>query len=93
MAKIKQVLKHVCVETAKRKRMCHRDRDSHEISSGTQCLVIKDEASSSKRNPAQFYADRPPGDSSFGRTGEVYHGFPQSVQNLWESSVRAVSKQ
>lgn len=50
MAKIKQVLKHVCVETAKRKRMCHRDRDSHEISSGTQCLVIKDEASSSKRN-------------------------------------------
>jgi len=50
MAKVRQVLKHVSVETALRKRICHRDRRGHEIAKGTQCLVIKDESSSSSRN-------------------------------------------
>lgn len=51
MPKVRDVLTHVTVETAKRKRICHRDRvDGHSIPSGIRCLVIKDAATGGSKN-------------------------------------------
>lgn len=50
MAKIKQVLKSVAVEEAKKKRICHRNRKKHAISGGERCLVVRDPSSGGKRN-------------------------------------------
>jgi hypothetical protein len=50
MAKVKQVLKHVSVEAAQRKRKCFRKPNAHEITKGELCLVIKDGASGGKSN-------------------------------------------
>jgi hypothetical protein len=49
MPKVRQVLKHVSVETAQRKRKCHRT-STHAIPKGAICLVIKDEASGGSKN-------------------------------------------
>ncbi len=35
----RDVLKHVCVERAERRRKCHRDK-THSISKGEKCLVV-----------------------------------------------------
>ena len=35
----RDVLKHVCVEIAERRRKCHRDK-KHSISKGEKCLVV-----------------------------------------------------
>jgi hypothetical protein len=50
MPKTRQVLKHVSVEAAQRKRKCFRKPDAHEITRGELCLVIKDDASGGKSN-------------------------------------------
>ena len=50
MPKVKQVLKHVSVEEAQRKRKCYRKPSAHEITNGEVCLVVKDEASGGSRN-------------------------------------------
>jgi hypothetical protein len=41
MAKVKDVLIHVQVETAVRLRKCHRSK-KHAVTAGATCLVIKD---------------------------------------------------
>lgn len=41
MAKVKDILIHVIVETAVRQRKCHRTQ-KHRVSAGTSCMVIKD---------------------------------------------------
>ncbi|MCB9610424.1 MAG: hypothetical protein H6716_27800 [Polyangiaceae bacterium] len=50
MAKVRDVLGHVSVETAKGKRVCHRNRRSHSILQGEVCLVIRDPASGGSKN-------------------------------------------
>jgi hypothetical protein len=50
MAKVKEVLRHVSVQTAGAKRKCHRKPMQHSIAKGEQCLVIKDVSSGSSRN-------------------------------------------
>lgn len=50
MPRTRQVLKHVSVEAAQRKRKCYRKPDTHEIARGGLCLVIKDAASGGKSN-------------------------------------------
>jgi hypothetical protein len=42
MPPIKRVLKHLIVETAAKKRKCHRDAD-HEITKGTKSLAVYDD--------------------------------------------------
>lgn len=49
MAKIRDVLKHIGTEVAKRRRRCHRSK-KHSISAGEECLVITDEASGGSKN-------------------------------------------
>jgi len=41
MAKVKDILIHVAVETAKRPRKCHHNK-KHVISAGSVCMVVKD---------------------------------------------------
>lgn len=50
MPKIREVLVHVSVETAERRRICHRNRTSHSIAKGESCLVIREVASSGSKN-------------------------------------------
>lgn len=50
MAKIREVLKELTVETAKRDRICHRNRNDHTIRSGEPCLVIRDPVSGGSKN-------------------------------------------
>jgi hypothetical protein len=50
MPKTRQVLKHVCVEAAQRKRKCYRKPSTHEITKGELCLVIADSASGGRSN-------------------------------------------
>jgi len=50
MAKVRDVLGHVSVETAKGKRICHRNRRSHSILKGEVCLVIREPASGGTKN-------------------------------------------
>ncbi len=50
MAKIRQLLNGTSVETAKRRRVCHRNRTKHSIAANTKCLVVKDPASGASRN-------------------------------------------
>lgn len=50
MAKVRVVLGHVSVETAERRRICHRNRESHSIAKGERCLVIREAASSGSKN-------------------------------------------
>jgi hypothetical protein len=50
MPKVREVLAHVSVETAERRRICHRNRESHAIAKGEVCLVIRETASSGSKN-------------------------------------------
>ncbi len=50
MAKVRQLFNAVTVETAKRRRICHRNRRKHEVRAGEKCLVVKDAASSTSKN-------------------------------------------
>jgi hypothetical protein len=50
MPKVKQIMKHVSVEEALRKRKCHRKPTAHTIAKDEVCLVVKDEASGGSRN-------------------------------------------
>lgn len=52
MPKVRDILVHVSVETAERRRKCHRNR-KHSIQQGDGCLVIKGGAFNSKRNYCQ----------------------------------------
>lgn len=50
MPQVRRVLSGCTVETAQRRRVCHRDRKHHSINQGTLCLVIKDPASGGSKN-------------------------------------------
>lgn len=50
MARVKNVLRHVKVETAKARRKCHRKQNEHSITKGQVCLVVTDAGSGGKRN-------------------------------------------
>jgi hypothetical protein len=50
MPQIRRVLGALSVETASRKRICHRDRRNHAVAKGDACLVIKDGASGGSKN-------------------------------------------
>lgn len=50
MPRVREVLTHVSVETAERRRICHRNRESHSIAKGEVCLVIREAASSGSKN-------------------------------------------
>lgn len=41
MAKVRDVLKHVTVERAARRRVCRRSRGKHHISKGEMCIVVR----------------------------------------------------
>ena len=45
----RDVLKHVCVEIAERRRKCHRDKN-HSISKGEKCLVVVDGSFGGSKN-------------------------------------------
>ena len=48
MAKVRQLLNPVSVQTAQRPRICHHSRKQHAIATGERCLVIKDPNGGSK---------------------------------------------
>lgn len=48
MPKIRNLLNHAAIETAIRKRICHRERNEHSIPPGQHCLVVKDAAGGKK---------------------------------------------
>jgi hypothetical protein len=50
MPKIRDILTHVSVEVASRKRICHRNRKDHAISKGEPCVVVRDHATGGKKN-------------------------------------------
>ncbi len=50
MPQIRRVLGTCTVETAQRRRVCHRDRKHHSIEQGALCLVIKDPVSGGSKN-------------------------------------------
>ena len=49
MPKVRDILVHVCVETAERRRKCHRNQE-HNILRGEQCLVVRTGSTNSKHN-------------------------------------------
>ena len=49
MPQIRDVLVHVCVETAKGRRKCYRNK-KHSIQKNEQCLVVKTGSIGSKHN-------------------------------------------
>jgi hypothetical protein len=50
MPQVRRVLGICTIETAQRRRVCHRDRTKHSIERGTLCLVIKDPVSGGSKN-------------------------------------------
>jgi hypothetical protein len=50
MPQIRRVLGACTAETAKRRRVCHRDRKNHPIEKDSPCLVIKDPVSGGSKN-------------------------------------------
>ncbi len=50
MARVRDVLRHVRVEIAERKRTCHRKKGEHEIQSGELCLGIYEGSPLRRRN-------------------------------------------
>lgn len=50
MPQIRRLLGVCTVETAQRRRVCHRDRKHHTIERDTNCLVIKDPVSGGTKN-------------------------------------------
>lgn len=49
MPKVREVLKQLRVETAGRRRKCHRN-DSHSIGRGERCLAVYDPITSGRKN-------------------------------------------
>jgi len=49
MAKVRQLLKHVSIDVAKRTRRCRHNR-AHRIEPGQPCLVVRDECGPGSRN-------------------------------------------
>jgi hypothetical protein len=49
MAKVRDLLVSVSVDTAKRQRKCHRN-SSHAVIAGQRCLMIKDSAGQGHKN-------------------------------------------
>jgi hypothetical protein len=47
---IRRVLGACSIETAQRRRVCHRDRKHHSIEKDTMCLVIKDPVTGGSKN-------------------------------------------
>jgi hypothetical protein len=45
----RDIIKHVCVETAKARRKCHRDK-AHRIAMGEKCVVIRDGSFGASKN-------------------------------------------
>ena len=52
MPKVRDILVHVCVEIAERRRKCHRSQQ-HGIQQGDRCLVIRSGPTNSKHNYCQ----------------------------------------
>ena len=52
MPKVRDILVHVCVQTAERPRKCYRNR-KHSIPRGEQCLVVRTGPTNSKHNYCQ----------------------------------------
>ena len=50
MPQVRKILGACSVETAKKRRICHRDRKGHSIERDTACLVIKDPVSGGSKN-------------------------------------------
>lgn len=50
MPQVRRVLSACSIETAQRRRVCHRDRKRHSIERGTRCLVIKDQVNGNTKN-------------------------------------------
>lgn len=50
MPQVRRILGLCTIETAQRKRVCHRDRKRHSIERGSVCLVIKDPVTSGSKN-------------------------------------------
>lgn len=46
----RDILKHVSVEVALAKRICHRDRKNHAIAKGQKCLVISEGSYGGSKN-------------------------------------------
>lgn len=42
MPAVRRILKHAEIETAGRRRVCHRNRSDHAIAKGEPCLVVKE---------------------------------------------------
>jgi hypothetical protein len=42
MPKVRDILVHVSVEAATRKRKCHRSGGKHDIQAGASCLVVRE---------------------------------------------------
>lgn len=49
MPKVRDILVHVCVETAERRRKCYRNQE-HSIRQGERCLVVRTGPTNSKHN-------------------------------------------
>jgi hypothetical protein len=50
MPQIRRVLGTCTIETALRRRVCHRDRKHHSIARDSRCLVVKDLVSGGSKN-------------------------------------------
>lgn len=50
MPPIRRVLGACTIETAQRRRVCHRNRTDHSIEKDTLCLVIKDPVTGGSKN-------------------------------------------
>ncbi len=50
MAKVRQLLLHVQVEVAEKKRVCHRNRATHSIPAGDACLAIYGGSRGARKN-------------------------------------------
>ena len=48
MAAVRDIISHIEIETATRKRICHHNRKDHNITAGEKCLVISEQSGSSK---------------------------------------------
>lgn len=53
MPQVRRILNACTVETARRRRVCHRARKHHSIEQGMHCLVIKDPVSGGSKNYCQ----------------------------------------
>lgn len=50
MPQIRRILGTCTIETALRRRVCHRDRKHHSIERDSPCLVVKDAVSGGSKN-------------------------------------------